>query len=121
MTGEVSFSTLGVEDAERGRRFYGRLFGWTFEPAPSGGGYEVTSTEVRGGIHGGDPGASPYLFFEVEDFDAAIDRVRALGGQIEKVDQGEEDEASVARFGRFELCRDDQGSPFGLHQPPRGA
>jgi uncharacterized protein len=25
---------------------------------------------------------------------------------------------SVARFGRFKLCRDDQGSPFGLHQPP---
>jgi hypothetical protein len=24
-----------------------------------------------------------------------------------------------ARFGRFKLCRDDQGSGFGLHQPPR--
>ena len=30
----------------------------------------------------------------------------------------EGDEASVAQHGRFELCRDDQGSPFGLHQPP---
>jgi hypothetical protein len=27
----------------------------------------------------------------------------------------EGDEESVAQFGRFKLCRDDQGSPFGLH------
>lgn len=31
----------------------------------------------------------------------------------------EDAEESVVRFGRFRLCRDDQGSPFGLHQPPR--
>jgi hypothetical protein len=24
-----------------------------------------------------------------------------------------------ARFGQFALCKDDQGSSFGLHQPPR--
>jgi uncharacterized protein len=30
----------------------------------------------------------------------------------------EGDEQSTARFGRFKLCRDDQGSAFGLHQPP---
>jgi hypothetical protein len=30
----------------------------------------------------------------------------------------EGDEESQASTGRFKLCRDDQGSPFGLHQPP---
>jgi hypothetical protein len=29
------------------------------------------------------------------------------------------DEAQHAEHGRFKLCRDDQGSSFGLHQPPR--
>ena len=24
----------------------------------------------------------------------------------------------MKRFGRFKFCKDDQGSPFGLHQPP---
>jgi len=33
----------------------------------------------------------------------------------------EADEASIATFGRFKLCRDDQGSPFGLHEPPSAA
>ena len=28
---------------------------------------------------------------------------------------------TTARFGRFKLCRDDQGSGFGLHEPPAGA
>jgi len=52
--------------------------------------------------------------------DAALERVRELGGTVEEADVGD-DEASVARFGRFKLCRDDQGSPFGLHQPPARA
>jgi uncharacterized protein len=50
----------------------------------------------------------------------ALARVRELGGVVEGMDV-EGDEDSVARWGRFELCRDDQGSPFGLHQPPSGS
>ncbi|MGH8942424.1 MAG: VOC family protein, partial [Acidimicrobiia bacterium] len=40
-----------------------------------------------------------------------------LGGTVDDTDV-EGDEESIARFGRFKLCIDDQGSPFGLHQPP---
>ena len=69
-------------------------------------------------MHGGDKGASPYVFFAVDDMAAALERVRELGGEVDDMDvEGNEDQ--VARFGRFKLCRDDQGSPFGLHQPPR--
>jgi hypothetical protein len=71
MAGEVAFFELGVEDVARGRVFYEGLFGWRFEPGPSGEGFTIGA--------------------------------------------GEE---SVALWGRFRLCRDDQGSPFGLHQPP---
>jgi uncharacterized protein len=115
MAGELSFIELGVEDPERGRAFYEGLFGWTFEPA--GQGFGITMPNVAGGMHGGDRGASPYVFFRVDDIEAAQDRVRALGGTVEDVDV-EGDAESVARFGRFRLCRDDQGSPFGLHQAP---
>jgi uncharacterized protein len=114
MTGDVSFFELGVEDAQRARAFYEALFGWRFEPA--GGGFSIAGTNVPGGVHGGDPGASPYVFFAVEDVEAAAARVRELFGTVEELD--DEDEESVARFGRFKLCRDDQGSPFGLHEPP---
>jgi predicted enzyme related to lactoylglutathione lyase len=117
MTGELAFFELGVNDTERGRAFYERLFGWTFETGPSGNGFAINAPNVPGGMHGGDAGAAPYLFFRVEDMQTALHRVRELGGDVEEMDV-EGDDASIARFGRFRLCRDDQGSPFGLHQPP---
>jgi predicted enzyme related to lactoylglutathione lyase len=117
MSGAPSFFSLGVQDAGRGRAFYQGLFGWRIEPSPSGRGFTIDAGGIPGGIHGGDPGASPYLFFLVADIDAAVARVRELGGAVEEMDD-EDDEDSVARFGRFTLCRDDQGSSFGLHQPP---
>jgi uncharacterized protein len=117
MTGDLSFFEVGVGDTERGRAFYERLFGWEFEPGPSGHGFGIKTPGVPGGMHGGDAGAAPYVFFRVDDMDAAMARVRELGGEIEDMDV-EGDETSVARFGRFRLCRDDQGSRFGLHQPP---
>ena len=116
MTGEPSFFSLGVRDAERGRAFYERLFDWRMEPA--GNGFAIATQGAPGGIHGGDPGASPYLFFRVDDIAAALERVRELGGSVEEVDHDDDDEETAARFGRFKLCRDDQGSWFGLHQPP---
>jgi len=118
MSGELSFVEFGVEDAERGRVFYGSLFGWEFEDGPSGQGYMIRLPNVSAGIHGGDKGAVPYAFFRVDDMDAALERVQELGGTVDDLDI-EGDEGSQAQIGRFKLCRDDQGSPFGLHQPPQ--
>jgi uncharacterized protein len=119
MTGELSFFELGVADAERGRMFYESLFGWRLRPGP-GHGFVIETSGVRGGMHGGDAGASPYVFFAVDDIDAALERVRELGGTVEEIDVEDEGKDSIAEFGRFKLCRDDQGSLFGLHQPPGG-
>jgi predicted enzyme related to lactoylglutathione lyase len=116
MAGELSFFELGVEDVERGRAFYEGLFGWRFEP--TGGGFAIAAPNVPGGIHGGDRGGGPYVFFQVDDLEAALERVRELGGAVDEPDEDGDDEATVARFGRFRQCRDDQGSSFGLHQPP---
>ena len=119
MAGELAFFELGVEDPERGRAFYEGLFAWQFEPGPSGQGFAISTPSVPGGMHGGDAGGAPYVFFRVDDMEAALARVRELGGEVEEVNV-EGDEDSIARFGRFKLCRDDQGSRFGLHQPPLG-
>ena len=39
------------------------------------------------------------------------------GGPEPAVDEEHGDAEQEARFGRFALCRDDQGSTFGLHEP----
>jgi predicted enzyme related to lactoylglutathione lyase len=117
MAGQLSFFEIGVDDAEKGRAFYAGLFGWTFEPGPSGAGYVIGTPNIPGGMHGGDPGAMPYLFFDVDDIDQAIARITGLGGTVLDLDV-EGDQDSQAEFGRFKLCEDDQGSPFGIHQRP---
>jgi predicted enzyme related to lactoylglutathione lyase len=115
MDGELSFFELGVRDIARAREFYGSLFGWEF--VAEGEGATIETPNIPGGIHEGDEGASPYVFFRVGDLDAALARVRELGGEVgDYVSQDDPD--TIARFGRFVLCKDDQGSGFGLHQPP---
>ena len=116
MNGELSFFELGVADAARAREFYGPLFGWKF--SDQGEGASIETPNVPGGLHGGDAGASPYVFFRVDDLEAALAKVRDLGGEVGD-DLSGDDPDTVERFGRFVLCKDDQGSPFGLHQPPR--
>ena len=113
MTGELSFFELGTGDYERARAFYSELFGWEFEALNEGG--RIKTPSVPGGIHPGDAGASPYVFFAVDDLDAAVAKVSELGGSGAVMD---EDPDTVAEFGRFALCKDDQGSSFGLHQRP---
>jgi predicted enzyme related to lactoylglutathione lyase len=120
MNGQPTFFELGVADADRARVFYEGLFGWRMEPAPGGRGYAINTGGTPGGVHAGEPEAAPYLFFGVEDIDAAVARVRELGGTVHESEH-EGDAGSEARFGRFRFCSDDQGSPFGLHQPPAGA
>lgn len=123
MDGSVSFFELGVADADKARTFYGQLFGWTFVDEKSGA--RIETPNVPGGLHGDDAGASPYLFFRVSDLTAALEQVRALGGTVgdnvgddSDTDATSEARETAATFGRFVLCTDDQGSPFGLHQPP---
>jgi hypothetical protein len=118
MSGEISFFEIGGDDPAKARSFYGGLFEeWNFETGPSAHGYVISTGSVPGGIHGGDPGAAVYTFFSVPDLDAALVRVRELGGEGESMEDSEE---SVGEFGRFAMCKDDQGSSFGLHQPPAG-
>ncbi len=111
IAGEPTYLEIGVADAARGRAFYGSLFGWEYEPLPSGDGQQTSTPKIPVGMHGGDAEASPYVFFGVADIDAAIERVRELGGSAD----GPREEG---HSGRFAFCRDDQGSHFGLHQPP---
>ena len=56
-----------------------------------------------------------YAFFKVPDIAAAMAKVEELGGEAKSLDDSDE---NVAEFGRFALCKDDQGSSFGLHEPP---
>jgi predicted enzyme related to lactoylglutathione lyase len=102
-----------ADDPERARRFWSEVLGRPLEPrrAGEGSGWQ-TPAEAGGdrigvsvGVHerGRGPGDSFSLpYFTVEDLPAALERVAALGGSV------------VHPGAAFAVCRDSEGSPFGL-------
>jgi uncharacterized protein len=108
---ELCYFTIGVPDADRAQAFYGGLFGWSFAPGTVPGGLHVQGTQPPAGVFGGgEPGVQVY--FRVDDIEAAVAQVRELGGEAADV------QGSVASGGAYAQCRDDQGVPFSLFQPP---
>ncbi|MGA9859839.1 MAG: VOC family protein [Solirubrobacteraceae bacterium] len=100
-----------ADDPERARRFWSGLLGRQLQARASGAGegWETTGSSDPGapavGVHarGRGPGDSFSLpYFSVPDLPAAIAAVTSLGGTV--VHPGE----------RWAVCRDSEGSPFGL-------
>lgn len=115
MHGRISHLELGTRDTDRAVAFFTELLGWTFRPFEGGAGSTIDVPTVTGGLHGGVSLPNLMVHLEVDDIDAAVARVRELGGiatEPSPVEPG---------FGRFASCTDDQGCHFGLHQPDGGS
>ncbi|MGI8801572.1 MAG: VOC family protein [Solirubrobacteraceae bacterium] len=100
-----------ADDAQRALRFWGGLLGAQLEPreAGEGEGWQLRSSGPAVGVHerGRGPGDSFSLpYFAVVDLAAALERVRELGGSV--VHPGE----------AWAVCRDSEGTPFGLALSP---
>jgi predicted enzyme related to lactoylglutathione lyase len=96
-----------ADDPERARRFWSEVLGADLEARAEGegDGWQTHGDAPAIGVHerGRGPGDSFSLpYFEVADLAAALERVVALGGAV--VHPGE----------RWAICRDSEGSPFGL-------
>ena len=111
MTGEPSHFELGVPDAERAKSFYSEVLGWSFRTTQGDDAW-IDTPGVGGGVHGADAAANIVVYFRVSDIEAAVSRVRELGGHADEPGPPE-------ATGRYATCRDDQGVAFGLHEPAR--
>jgi uncharacterized protein len=103
-----------ADDPERARRFWSELLGVTLEPRVEGegSGWQTPAAAPAVGVHarGRGPGDSFSLpYFEVDDLAGAVDRVEALGGTV--VHPGEQ----------WAICKDSEGSPFGLARAARSS
>ena len=101
---------LPADEPERARRFWQELLETTLErrQPEDGHGWQAEYEGIAFGVHerGAGPGDRFSLpYFPVSDLAAATDRVLALGGEI--VHPGE----------RWAICRDSEGTPFGLAGP----
>ena len=107
MDGRVVLTEFPADDPERARRFWSELLGAALEPRGpgEGQGWQTSGAGPAVGVHerGRGPGDSfslPYI--EVPDLESALERVAALGGTV------------VHPGSPWAICKDSEGSPFGL-------
>jgi predicted enzyme related to lactoylglutathione lyase len=109
----LSLVEFPADDPERARRFWVEFLGVELEARDDGEGegWQTHSGAPAIGVHarGRGPGDSFSLpYFAVSDIAEALERVEALGGSV--VHPGED----------WAICKDSEGSPFGLAQESLG-
>jgi predicted enzyme related to lactoylglutathione lyase len=114
MAGKVVHFEIPAKDTARARKFYSSLFGWKITDANVPGTeywlVDNGSKEQGGGIQparDGEKGVTVY--FDVDDIEAAIKKVRELGGTCDE-------KLPVPGQGWFSGCTDTEGNPFSLWQ-----
>jgi uncharacterized glyoxalase superfamily protein PhnB len=107
--GDVANVTMRAPDADRAKEFYEAVLQVPFT-AGHPGTWRTDETRPPIGIWS-TPGAEPkaQLSFRVDDIAAAVERVRAAGGQA--------GELKRMPYGLVSGCVDDQGAIFNLWQP----
>ncbi len=114
MTGPVSLVEFPADDPERAARFWQGVLGVTLEPRSEreGKGSQTHTGGTELGVHPRGPGPGDTVslpYFDVPDLAAALERVVELGGSV--IHPGK----------RWAICRDSEGSPFGLGAPDKSA
>jgi predicted enzyme related to lactoylglutathione lyase len=107
VTARPTLIEFPADDPERARTFWSTLLDEPIEDRTGGEGrgWQTHRGPLVVGVHdrGRGPGDTASLpYFEVPDLRAALEQVGALGGTV--IHPGE----------RFAICRDSEGSPFGL-------
>jgi predicted enzyme related to lactoylglutathione lyase len=105
--GPVGLIEFPADDLDRALRFWSGLLGVDLakRSQAEGRGWQSHSGGPALGIHerGTGPGDTASLsYFTVPDMEAALERVRELGGSV------------IHPGSRWAICRDSEGSPFGL-------
>ncbi len=106
---------LETTDLAKAKEFYGKLFDWKLEDAPTGDGHPYTVIGVGQGVGGGMmqhpvPGAPstwlPYVL--VDDVAAATRKARSLGATVVK------EPSEIAGVGWFSVVVDPTGAAIAL-------
>jgi predicted enzyme related to lactoylglutathione lyase len=105
MTSPVALIEFPADDLERARGFWSGLLGVALDARSEGEGAQTRTAAPAVGVHarGSGPGDSFSLpYFEVDHMASALAQVQALGGSV--IHPGEV----------WAVCKDSEGSPFGL-------
>jgi predicted enzyme related to lactoylglutathione lyase len=109
MPGKLVHFELPSADAARARAFWSGVFGWEFAE-PIGAEYWMarTADDQGGAVYPGEP-TGLLAYFDTDDIDATIEKVRAGGGTAG-------DRQPIPHIGWFSHCTDPEGNRFGVFE-----
>jgi uncharacterized protein len=110
MKGKLVHIELPARDTKRARQFWTNLVGWKFQSWSGPVEYHMFEGEPGGAIYpsNAEP-RGPIVYFESDDIDADVDRIRELGGEAE-------DKHPIPGVGWFARAHDTEGNAFSLFQ-----
>jgi predicted enzyme related to lactoylglutathione lyase len=115
VAGQLVHFEIPAKDTSRATKFYKDLFGWKIETFEGPIEYHMVEGDPGGGIYPAqEEGDLPKMYFDTDDIDAAIARVRELGGEAD-------DKAPVPNMGWYALCKDTEGNQISLWQSDESA
>jgi predicted enzyme related to lactoylglutathione lyase len=107
VAGNLVHFELAAKDTARAKQFWSSLLGWRFQEPWGGMEYHMMEGLQPGGaIMEGEPG-NAVIYFDTDDIDASIGRVRELGGKAD-------DKQPIPTIGWFARCQDSEGNSFSL-------
>lgn len=114
MAGKLVHFEIPAADAGRAKAFWSGVFGWEFGDSAMPGMeyYMVRTGEEQGGaVYPSEElvGKGPLVYFDTDDIDASIAKVRDGGGRAD-------DKQPIPHVGWFARCHDTEGNAFSLFQ-----
>jgi uncharacterized protein len=111
MAGNIVHFEINAKDANRAKRFYSSLFGWKYKDSeiPGVEYYVIDGADPGGAINPLQQEPGPVVYFDTDDIDASIAKVRDLGGKSD-------DKMAIPSQGWFAACVDSEGNKFSLFQ-----
>ncbi|CAN5874721.1 VOC family protein [soil metagenome] len=111
--GDLAYAALWTPDVERAAAFYTAVLDWQVTPGSVPEGRQVTNTTLSTGLWGGQEEQTLFCCWQVDDVNAAAQRVRDAGGTAEP--------ARDEPYGRIADCTDPWGLAFAVFAPPPDA
>src|SRR5215470_6822024 len=125
MSNNIDFFAINADDVPRARKFYEKVFGWSFEPWGPPNFYLIETGSGKGAVQGGlqerrelSPGQRMIGFectISVANIDQAIRAIEANGGRLAAP------KAHIPTVGTVAYFFDTEGNAAGIIQPERNA
>ncbi|HEV8469896.1 MAG TPA: VOC family protein [Candidatus Limnocylindria bacterium] len=111
MAGKIVHFEMNAKDAARAKRFYTAIFGWKYKDSeiPGVEYYLIDGIEPGGAINPLQTEPGPVVYFDTDDIDASIRKVREAGGKADE-------KLPIPFQGWFAGCTDTEGNRFSLFQ-----